>query len=62
VVVTTRRRHRYKPDEDERVNVTGRQHRYQPNKESRDDPNERGAFQDNLQSNADISAIDGMAI
>jgi hypothetical protein len=34
----------------------------QPDKESRDDPNERGTFQDNWQSDEDISALDGMAI
>ena len=49
-VNVTGRRHRYQPDEDGWVNVTGRWHIYQPDKESREDPNEKGAFQDNWQS------------
>ena len=77
--MTTRRRHRYQPDEDGRVNVTGRQHIYQldddgwvnvtgrrhiyqPDEESRDGPSKRGAFQDDWQSDEDISALEGMAI
>ena len=62
LVNVTGRRHRYQPDEDGWVNVTGRRHRYQPDEDSRDDPNERGTFQDNWQSDEDISALDGRAI
>ena len=35
---------------------------YQPDEESMDGPNKRGAFQDDWQSNEDISALQGVAI
>jgi hypothetical protein len=41
--------------------VTGRRHVDQPDEESRDDPNERGACQDDWQSDEDTSALDGKA-
>ncbi len=42
--------------------MSGRRHGYQLDEESRDDPNEKGAFQDDWQSDEDIAALDGMAI
>lgn len=46
---------------DGRLGVTGRRHVDQPDEESRDDPNEKGACQDDWQSDEDISALDGKA-
>jgi hypothetical protein len=43
------------------LNVTGRRHRYQPDGELKGNPNEMGAYQDDWQSNEDITAPDGMA-
>jgi hypothetical protein len=42
--------------------ATGRRHHYQQVKEKRVDPNGRWAYQDDWQSDEDISALDGMAI
>ncbi len=41
--------------------VTGRRHRYQLDEESRDDPSERGAFQDDWRNDEGIAAQDGKA-
>ena len=43
------------------MNVTERRHIYQSDVKQRADPNERGASQDDWQSNEDITALDGMA-
>jgi hypothetical protein len=42
--------------------TTRRRHQYQPDEEERDDPNGRWVYQDNWQSDDNISALDGMAI